>query len=125
MSENSNVARYRQAFEAMRVGEMLGWAESVAEDVVWWEIGAAEPVRGRDALMNQMQFMGDFEVSVDLHDVTASDDHLIALLAVTARRGEETFNYRTAEIFHLNDAGQISERWAFSDDTAAITDFFG
>jgi ketosteroid isomerase-like protein len=125
MSENSSVARYRQAFETMSSGEMAGWADSVAEDVVWWEIGASEPVRGRDALMKQMQFMGDFDVSVDLHDVAASDDHLIALLDVTAKKGDETLNYRTAEIHHLNQAGQVSERWAFSDDTAAIIDFFG
>jgi ketosteroid isomerase-like protein len=125
MSENSSVARYRQAFEAMSSGEMDGWADSVAEDVVWWEIGASEPVRGREALMKQMQFMGDFDVSVDLHDVAASDDHLIALLDVTAKKGDETLNYRTAEIHHLNQAGQVSERWAFSDDTAAIIDFFG
>lgn len=125
MSENPSVARYRQAFEAMSSGEMAGWAESVAEDVVWWEIGALEPVRGRDALMKQMQFMGDFDVSVELHDVTASDDQPIVLLAVTAKQGDETLNYRTAEIHHLNEAGQVSERWAFSDDTEAITDFFG
>jgi ketosteroid isomerase-like protein len=125
MSENQNAARYRQAFEAMGAGDMTGFGDSIAEDVVWWEIGASEPVRGRDALMEQMQFMGDFAVSVDLHDVTASDDHLLALLDVKARRGDETLNYRTAEILHLNDAGQISERWAFSDDTQAITEFFG
>jgi ketosteroid isomerase-like protein len=28
-----------------------------------------------------------------------------------------------AEIYHIRD-GKISARWAFSDDTAAINDFF-
>lgn len=125
MSEDQNVARYRRAFEAMSAGDTSGFADAIADDVVWWEIGSAEPVRGRDALLEQMQFMGEFDVSVDLHDVTASEDHLIALLNVTAKRGDETFDYRTAEIHHLNDAGQVTERWAFSDDTAAIIDFFG
>jgi hypothetical protein len=32
--------------------------------------------------------------------------------------------YRTAEILHMKD-GKVTEHWAFSDDTAAITDFFG
>jgi ketosteroid isomerase-like protein len=31
--------------------------------------------------------------------------------------------YRTAEIYHIRD-GKVAERWAFSDDTAAITAFF-
>ena len=56
--------------------------------------------------------------------MTTSDDHLIALLALTATRGDETFKYRTAEIQHLNDAGEITERWSFSDDTQAVMDFF-
>jgi hypothetical protein len=58
-----------------------------------------------------------------LHDIVASDDHAIALLEVTATRGGKTLTYRTAEIYHIRDA-KITERWAFSDDTAAITAFF-
>ena len=47
----------------------------------------------------------------------------IALVDATATRGGKTFTYRTAEIYHIRD-GKIAERWAFSDDTAAITAFF-
>ncbi len=39
------------------------------------------------------------------------------------RRGGQTLTYRTAEIYHIRD-GRVTERWAFSDDTAAITAFF-
>jgi len=31
--------------------------------------------------------------------------------------------YRTAEIYHIRD-GKVTARWAFSDDTAAINEFF-
>jgi ketosteroid isomerase-like protein len=31
--------------------------------------------------------------------------------------------YRTAEIYHVAD-GKVTARWAFSDDTAAINEFF-
>lgn len=124
MSEHPSAARYRQLVAAMNAGDIASLGDSVAEDVVWWEIGGSEPVVGRDALLERMRFVSDFDVSIDLHDVTTSDDHLIALLGVTATRGDETFTYRTAEIQHLNDAGQITERWSFSDDTQAIIDFF-
>ena len=43
--------------------------------------------------------------------------------AATATRGGRTFTYRTAEIFHVRN-GKVVERWAFSDDTAAIVAFF-
>ena len=84
----------------------------------------SEPVHGRDAVVERLSFVSDFDVSIDLHDVTASDDCLIAVLGVTATRGDGTFAYRVAEIQHLNDAGEITERWPFSDDTQAIIDFF-
>ena len=43
-------------------------------------------------------------------------------LEATATRGR-TFTYRTVEIYDIRD-GKIAERWAFSDDTAAIVEFF-
>ena len=37
--------------------------------------------------------------------------------------GDRTLTYRTAEIYHMRD-GKVTERWAFSDDTQRIIDFF-
>ena len=124
MSERPSATRYRQLVAAMNAGEFAGLGDNFADDVVWWEIGASEPVRGRGAVVERLSFVSEFDVSIDLHDVTTSNDHLIALLRVTATRGDGTFTYRTAEIQHFNDAGEITERWSFSDDTQAIVDFF-
>lgn len=110
---------------AMTEGDLSAFGGALADDVAWWEIGSSEPVRGRDAVMERFSFVSDLNVSIDLHDVIANDDHLIALLDVTATRGDETFNYQTAEIMHLNADGEVTERWAFSNDTGAIIDFFG
>ena len=52
-----------------------------------------------------------------------SDQHAVVLVDATATRGGRTLRYRTAEIPHIKD-GKITERWAFSDDSAAITAFF-
>lgn len=124
MGDHPRAARYRAMSAAMNEGDMSGLGESIADDVVWWEIGAAEPVRGKQALMERMQSFGDFGITAELHDVVANDDHLIALLSVTATKDDAAFHYRTAEIHHVNEAGQVTERWAFSDDTQAIVDFF-
>lgn len=125
MSDHPNAARYRQLAGALNDGDVATFAEGVTDDIEWWEIGVAEPVRGKDALMEAMQFMSDNEVSVELHDVVANDDHMIALLEVTATKGDESLAYRTAEIYHVNADGQVTHRWAFSDDTQAVMDFFG
>ena len=124
MSDHPNAARYRRLQDAMNAGDMFVMADSIADDIEWWEIGALEPVCGKAALVERMQWFGDYEITTELHDVIANDDHLIALLSVTATKGGETLDYRTAEIHHVNAAGQITQRWAFSDDTQAIIDFF-
>ncbi len=96
----------------------------LADDVVWWQIGMTEPVRGKQAVIEQMAVFEDVEFELDVHDVLANDEHTIALAAVTVRAGDQEFSYRVAEIVHFND-GKVTERWAFSDDTEAIKGFFG
>jgi ketosteroid isomerase-like protein len=91
---------------------------------VWHTIGAAEPVRGKAQLAASMSGFAEADIKYDVHDVLASDDHVIALGTANATLGGRSLTYRTAEIYHVRN-GQVSERWAFSDDTKAIADFFG
>ncbi len=123
MAEHPNATLVREMNEAMSAGDMEGAASRVADDVVWHEIGRAEPRRGKAELAASMDDSGKFDIAWDVHDVLASDDHVIALGTATATHGDRTFTYRTAEIYHVRD-GQVTERWAFSDDTASIVDFF-
>jgi uncharacterized protein len=95
----------------------------MADDVVWHMIGAAEPVRGKEAMMKSIGSLDDFQFSGKVHDVVANDDHTIALVETTVTRGGNSITYRTAEITHIKD-GKVTERWAFSDDTDAINKFF-
>jgi ketosteroid isomerase-like protein len=121
--ENARVAReLSDAFEAM---DMQRLDALVADDVVWHEIGRSEPRHGKEALRATAPGAGqaDFEIRGENHDVLASDDHAVVLVNATATRDGRMFTYRTAEIYHIRD-GQVVERWAFSDDTAAIKDFF-
>lgn len=99
----------------------------MADDIVWHQIGG-QTIHGKEALREQMMSMmaqgGEDGITGKLHDVVASDDHIIALVDAHASMGGKTLDYRTAEIYHVKD-GKMTERWAFSDDTAAITAFFG
>ena len=95
MAEHPNATVVREMNQAMANGDIEGAASRVADDVVWHEIGRAEPRRGKAELAASM---GEFE-------------------------GDRKIVYRTAEIYHVRN-GQVAERWAFSDDTKAITDFF-
>jgi ketosteroid isomerase-like protein len=131
MADHPNVAVVRRAMQAMNETDMSKAQQEMAivdafmaDDIVWHEIGRAEPRRGKDELRAaMMDSMGAWEIKYDLHDVIANDEHAIALGTATATRDGRTLSYRTAEIFHIRD-GKAVERWAFSDDTAAIVAFF-
>lgn len=122
MGEHPNAQVYRQAMESFMSGS--GEAdELIADDIVWWQIGVPEPLRGKEAVMESMSEFEGVDFEIDVHDIIASDDHVVALVSATVRIGDREFSYRTAEIAHVID-GKITERWAFSDDTQAIIEFF-
>ena len=125
MADHPNAAIARRVLESFNTGDMEALSAGLDDNVIWHEIGNPEPVRGKAALA--ARFAGgtppDYEITGELHDVVGNDDHTIALVTAHATRGGKTFDYRTAEIYHMKD-GKIIERWAFSDDTGAINDFF-
>jgi uncharacterized protein len=124
MSEHPNATVIRSALDALAAREIDTLAGYLAEDVAWHYIGGETPIRGRDAVLGMFgPGSRDFEIRTEVHDVVANDEHAVALVSANATRGGRTIAYRTAEIVHLRD-GKITERWAFSDDTAAITAFF-
>jgi hypothetical protein len=123
MAEHPNAALARQMMDAFNRGDPQAIGAFVADDVVWHEIGSTEPLRGKAALATRAPGETDYQITAKLHDVVANDDHTIVLVEATATRAGKTLTYRTAEIYHLRN-GKIAERWAFSDDTAAITAFF-
>lgn len=124
MQEHPNASKYREISAAMDLGRYDEFLEMIDDDIEWWEIGRDHPVKGKAAWMERMQEQsGNWEITGTLHDVVANDEHLVALVNAEGKRGEETLSYRTAEVFHIKD-GKITHRWAFSDDTAAINQFF-
>ena len=126
MADHPNAAIIRAAAEEVeRTGDMTSQMGLLADDVVWHEIGSDEPVRGKQALAERYaQLSGGGSIQVETHDVVANDEHCIQLVTATATMGDRSLTYRTAEIYHMRD-GKITERWAFSDDTERINQFFG
>jgi ketosteroid isomerase-like protein len=127
MGDHKHAATYREALDQFNDGDPAALTDLISDDVEWWAIGAADPIRGKAALMSYMEEnMGDWNITTDLHDVISNDSHMIALVNASATHADgQSLQYRTAEIHHVDAEGKITQRWAFSDDTAAIVDFFG
>jgi ketosteroid isomerase-like protein len=123
MSEHPNAELYRAVMKQFQEGDASGFEDSIADDVVWWQIGSTEPLRGKQAVLDSMSWSEGINLELDLHDVLANDEHTVGLVTATVRVGDQSFTYRTAEIVHT-EGGKVTERWAFSDDTQRITDFF-
>jgi ketosteroid isomerase-like protein len=125
MDEHPNATAFRRVLDGLNTGDMETLVGVLADDVEWHEIGLAEPIRGKEALAQRYSSGAgaDWDITAEVHDVVANDEHAVALVNATARKDGEEFHYRTAEIVHMKD-GKVTARWAFSDDTDAINRFF-
>ena len=114
MDDHPNVLLARRINEEMKREGPAAMARYLADDVVWQEIGRAEPMHGIAELSDGDAV--DYEIDYEIHDIVGGADHVVVLINATGRRGGRMLDYRVAEIYHLSD-GKITERWAFSDDT--------
>jgi ketosteroid isomerase-like protein len=114
-----------QAIVALWSGEPDGLVASLAEDVAWWEIGLAEAICGRAEVALHLHRTTDVDVSADVHDVLANEEHIVTLIHASATRSGRAFDYSFAEVYHVNERGQITKRQAFAPDTRPIVEFFG
>lgn len=123
MGDHPNAARYREAHSAFTSGDSEAFRDMLAPDVVWNTIGG-ETMHGAQAVADSMSGLAGLDFNVNLHDAIANDDHVIGLVEVHVTAGDKEIRYRTTEIHHVNSDGKVTERWSFSDDTQAITEFF-
>jgi ketosteroid isomerase-like protein len=124
MAKHPNAKVVREMNEAMSGGDTEGAGIRVSDDVVWHEIGRAQPRRGKADLAASMAGREGQNITFEIHDIVANDDRMIGLGTAHDTHGDRSLTCRTAEINHVRD-GRVTDRWAFSDDTKAITDFFG
>jgi len=126
MNNHPNAELIMRSIKAWEEGDMETAASMIDDNVEWHEIGREEPIRGKAALAERFQGAeapGWKITGGEMHDIIAGDDHTVALVTAHAEWGDKTLDYKVAEIYHIKD-GKITARWAFSDDTEAINDFF-
>lgn len=126
---HENLAVIQQMFEHARLGERHRIPELWSDDVVL-HYGGDNPVsgtyEGRTAVAGAYRRMaeltaGTFGVS-ELHDVLASDDHVVVLTRVAAEREGHRLEWRGIDVYHVAD-GHIREIWIHVADQYLVDEF--
>ncbi|MGH2748601.1 MAG: nuclear transport factor 2 family protein [Actinomycetota bacterium] len=118
--------RFLQALDAKDFATVEGL---VADDVVAHFPGSSQlsgTYEGRDQVFGVFAkgdelTGGTFER--ELHDVTASDDHIVILVSIRAQRDTKLITWNGANVWHVED-GKLTEVWLLSDDQAATDQAF-
>ena len=94
--EHPNATLVRTMLDSLNSGDTQALADMIADDIEWHEIGRRDPLMGKAALGARFG-MGSgtpppYQITGELHDVLANDEHTVALASAHAVRGGETFD---------------------------------
>lgn len=129
MGDHSNLATFRSIYSAFTTGDMDSLATFFDDDVVWHTPGQhplAGTHEGRAATF--ASFAQEFErsggtYSVDVREVLANDEHVVALLHATADREDKRLDQDYVIVFHMGD-GKVDAAWEVWKDQASVNEFW-
>jgi ketosteroid isomerase-like protein len=118
----------RRGYDAFIAGDMDWMNEHLHENVVWHTPGNnlfSGDYRGRESVL--AFFAKTVQVALpefDMHDIVASEDHVVALFTNRWKRNDNgaTFEDQTIQVFHI-DNGQAIEVWTMGADQAGFDKF--
>ena len=82
MGDHPNAAKFREAFAASGGTDIDSFRAALADDVVWHTIGG-DTIHGADEVVSGMSGLSEVDFQLDLHDVVANDNHMVALMEVS------------------------------------------
>lgn len=124
-----NAESFRRGYEAFGQGDLDTLRDLMAPDCVW-HVGGDSPLsgdyEGTDEILGffgriAQESGGTF--NTEAHDILANDEHGVALTETTAERNGKRLVQRSVHVVHFDD-GKLSESWFFSEDQAAVDDFW-
>src|SRR3954451_4506067 len=121
MSAQEDAELVRRGYEAFIAGDMEWLNEHLHENVVWHVPGHnlwSGDYRGREEVLGY--FARSVQVALpefEIHDIVASDDHVVVLTKIRWRRNDNaaTFEDRVGQVFHL-EGGRVIEVWTMGED---------
>jgi ketosteroid isomerase-like protein len=128
MSAQEDAELVRRGYEAFIAGDMEWLNGHLHENVVWHVPGhnlTSGDYHGRENVL--AFFARSVQIALpefEIHDVVASDDHVVVLTPIRWRRNDnsETYEDHIGQVFHL-DGGQVLEVWTMGENLAGFDQF--
>lgn len=119
----------RRGFAAFGTGDLATLGELFADDIVW-HAGGRSPIsgdyKGKDEVFGffaQLAERSGGTFRVDIHDLLANDEHVVALTKATGQRQGKTLTDSGAQVFHVH-GGKVTEQWYHPGDPYASDEFW-
>jgi ketosteroid isomerase-like protein len=125
MAEHLNATIAREAMEAFNRGDLEAFAAAVHDEVVWHAPGDnrfSGEFRGKAAALGRFKEQAEAGVRLrftDLHDVTASDEHVVALLRVRFEGPGGELENPSVFVMHVRE-DKLVEFWAMNERQADV-----
>lgn len=130
MTEHPNAEVLLQGYAAFGKGDMDTVRQVLAEDIRWHSPGRNQlsgDYQGQDevlALFGKIQQLAGGTFALDIHDVLASDEHVVVITDARAERdGRALPDGRAVHVWHMRD-GKATEFWAVPLDPYGTDEFW-
>ena len=128
--DHPNAIRLKQAHDAFQGGDLDALFGLMAPGITWHMPGnnaLSGDFVGREAIMGSFAAL---QANVDAYwayplDYFGSDDHVVLVALVRARRGERTLECKECLLWRVDADGKLAEVWHLALDEKAWDAFFG
>jgi ketosteroid isomerase-like protein len=129
MSAHDNGELIRSGYEAFSKGDMETIAKIFANDIQW-NISGRNLISGSYsgqeetfAFFGKLLELSDGTFSVSVHDLLASDDHVVVLAKESASRNGKSLDSDDVHVWHIAD-GKAVEFWGISKEQHEVDEFW-
>jgi hypothetical protein len=129
MTAQDNADTIRAGYDAFGKGDMDTVAKVFAPDIAWHISGRSQLAGdyvGHDAVFGffaKLMELSGGTFSLEIHDLLASDEHVVVLARETARRNDKTLDSNEVHTWHVAD-GTATEFWGSPQDAYAVDAFW-
>jgi uncharacterized protein len=129
MSASENAAVVRRGYEAFSRADMATLQELFAPGIRWHANGRNRLAGTFEGVDNVLANFGQLAAEsggtfrVEIHDLLASEDHVVVLARSSADREGKHFEGNYCHVFHLS-GGKVTESWVVNEDAYALDEFW-